>query len=83
MAQLEAVVSGAVQGVGFRWWVSRRCEQLGLDGAGENRSDGTVLVTASGGPDALSRLLADLREGGAGRPGSVEEVRATWGEPPS
>lgn len=73
-----AVVSGAVQGVGFRWWVSRRCEELGVTGAGENRSDGTVLVTATGVPDALSRLLTDLREGTAGRPGSVEAVRATW-----
>lgn len=76
-------MSGVVQGVGFRWWVARRCEELGLAGRGENRSDGTVLVTAAGGPDALSQLLADLRGGGAGRPGSVEEVRAAWGEPPS
>jgi len=76
-------VSGAVQGVGFRWWVARRCEELGLAGRGENRSDGTVLVTAAGGPDALGQLLADLRGGGAGRPGSVEGVRAAWGETPS
>ena len=73
-----AVVSGEVQGVGFRWWVSRRCEQLGLAGSGENRSDGTVLVTASGGPDPLSQLLADLRAGSAGRPGTVDSVQATW-----
>ncbi len=77
------MVSGVVQGVGFRWWVGRRCGQLGLDGRGENRSDGTVLVTASGGPDALQQLLTDLRAGGSGRPGAVEAVAATWDDPPA
>ncbi|WP_218974403.1 acylphosphatase [Streptomyces sp. NP160] len=74
MAELRAVVSGVVQGVGFRWWTARRCEQLGLDGGGVNQADGTVLVRARGGSDALEQLLGDLREGTAGRPGTVDEV---------
>lgn len=74
MAELRAVVSGVVQGVGFRWWTARRCDQLGLEGGGENQADGTVLVRAAGGAAALEQLLRDLREGTAGRPGSVDDV---------
>lgn len=74
MAQLEALVSGRVQGVGFRWWVGRRCDQLGLDGLGENLADGRVRVTASGAEPALEQLVADLRAGTAGRPGEVDGV---------
>ncbi|WP_222710755.1 acylphosphatase [Quadrisphaera setariae] len=74
MAEVRAVVSGVVQGVGFRWWTARRCEQLGLSGGGENQVDGTVLVRASGDAAACEQLLADLRDGTAGRPGVVEDV---------
>lgn len=74
MAELCAVVSGVVQGVGFRWWTARRCEQLGLDGGGVNQSDGTVLVRATGDAGALEQLLRDLRDGTSGRPGSVDDV---------
>ncbi|PWJ56382.1 acylphosphatase [Quadrisphaera granulorum] len=74
MATLRATVTGHVQGVGFRWWVARRCEQLGLQGRGVNQADGSVQVTADGDPAALEELLADLRGGGAGRPGVVDAV---------
>ncbi|MGQ7295479.1 acylphosphatase [Quadrisphaera sp. KR29] len=74
MAELRAVVSGVVQGVGFRWWTARRCEQLGLRGGGVDEADGTVLVRATGAADALQQLLADLRDGTAGRPGTVDDI---------
>lgn len=79
MAELRAVVSGVVQGVGFRWWTARRCEELGLDGGGTNQADGTVLVRATGGAGALDQLLRDLREGTAGRPGTVDVVEVLGG----
>ena len=77
MAELRAVVSGVVQGVGFRWWTARRCEQPGLDGGGVNQADGTVLVRATGDARAVEQLLRDLREGTAGRPGRVDDVEVS------
>ncbi|HWB40996.1 MAG TPA: acylphosphatase [Gemmatimonadales bacterium] len=60
------VVSGIVQGVGFRWFVARHARSLGLGGYARNLPDGRVEVVAAGAdPDALARLEALLREGPA------------------
>lgn len=60
------VVTGRVQGVGFRWFVRRRARELGLAGWTENAPDGTVLVVASGPAAGLDQLLRDLRVGPPG-----------------
>jgi acylphosphatase len=60
------LVSGEVQGVGFRWFVARHARALGLGGYARNLPDGRVEVLASGaGPEALSRLEDLLRAGPA------------------
>jgi acylphosphatase len=60
------VVSGVVQGVGFRWFVARHARALGLGGYARNLPDGRVEVVAAGaGPEALARLEELLREGPA------------------
>jgi acylphosphatase len=61
--RLRAVVRGRVQGVGFRWSVWRRAEQLGLAGWARNRPDGSVVVEAEGPADALDELEAFLKVG--------------------
>jgi acylphosphatase len=57
------VVSGRVQGVGFRWFVLRRAEPLGLRGWVRNLPDGRVEVVAAGPAHAVESLDADLRTG--------------------
>jgi acylphosphatase len=60
------LVSGRVQGVGFRWFVARHARALGVGGYARNLPDGRVEVVASdAGDDALGRLEALLREGPA------------------
>ncbi len=64
------LVSGMVQGVGFRWYVARHARALGLGGYARNLPDGRVEVIASGtgaGPEAeaLGRLEELLRAGPA------------------
>ena len=60
------VVTGLVQGVGFRWFVARHARALGLGGYARNLPDGRVEVVAAGGEaDALTRLEELLREGPA------------------
>jgi acylphosphatase len=57
------IVSGRVQGVGFRWFVEREARTLGLAGWVRNRSDGSVEVLASGTREQLRLLYNKLREG--------------------
>jgi acylphosphatase len=55
------LVSGRVQGVGFRYWTVRQADELGLEGYVRNLPDGTVEVVASGAEkdvEALARLCA-------------------------
>lgn len=55
------IVSGRVQGVGFRWSAQRRAEDLGLAGWVRNLPDGRVEVMAAG--DRLAELEEWLQEG--------------------
>ncbi len=61
--RIRAVVTGTVQGVGFRWFVQRAGTRLGLDGWVANRPDRTVEVVAEGPTPAIEELLTALRSG--------------------
>lgn len=76
--RLEARVTGRVQGVGFRWWIRRRAEELGLSGWVMNEDDErTVRIVAEGPDDRLDVLERHLRRGPDGaRVEEVEAVRA-------
>ena len=67
-------VGGRVQGVGFRWFVRREAQELGLTGRVRNLADGRVEVAVAGEPGALSAFRERLREGPPGARGSrIEE----------
>lgn len=78
-ARLSATVTGRVQGVGFRYFVTTQARQLGLTGRVRNEPDGSVTLDAEGPRESLERLLAHLHEGP--RAARVDGVRARWGEP--
>jgi acylphosphatase len=59
------LVAGAVQGVGYRWFVARHARALGLSGYARNLYDGRVEVVAHGEESALIRLEELLRAGPA------------------
>ncbi|HEX3553941.1 MAG TPA: acylphosphatase [Thermoanaerobaculia bacterium] len=59
-------LSGHVQGVGFRWFVRRAAQELGVSGRVRNLPDGRVEVEAKGEPEALNTLRAQLRQGPPG-----------------
>ena len=74
MARARYVVRGTVQGVGFRWFVARQAERLGLHGWTKNLADGTVEVVADGESESLVRLEASLASGpGGAQVGGVEK----------
>ncbi|HEX3874431.1 MAG TPA: DNA polymerase ligase N-terminal domain-containing protein [Solirubrobacteraceae bacterium] len=60
---IRLVVSGDVQGVGFREATVRRAGELGVSGWVRNADDGTVLVHAEGPAGAVDELVAFLRTG--------------------
>jgi acylphosphatase len=74
--RLTARVTGRVQGVGYRWWVMREAEALGLVGWVMNADDErAVELVAEGAPEALSELARRLEDGPSGA--RVEVVEAT------
>ena len=76
--RLTARVTGRVQGVGFRWWVRRHAERLGLVGWVMNGDDErSVEVVAEGPASALSDLERFLNAGPSGA--HVESVDAHRG----
>ena len=71
------VVSGRVQGVGFRFFVEREAHMLGIAGWVRNNFDGTVEVLAMGTREQLMGLRSRLREGPrAARVDVVDESEA-------
>jgi len=74
--RLHAVVSGDVQGVGFRYYVQRRAHDLGLRGWVRNNDDGSVEMVAEGDRDRLEQLERAVREGP--RAARVERIDAQW-----
>jgi len=61
MERILAIVSGRVQGVGFRWATLEKAENLGLSGSVRNEPDGTVRVEIEG--ERAEELLAWLHDG--------------------
>jgi len=57
------VVTGRVQGVGYRYFTVRAARELGLRGWVRNLSDGRVEVCAMGSARKLSHLEGELRLG--------------------
>lgn len=71
----RVVVSGsALQGVGFRQWISKRAQDENVDGWVRNRSDGKVEALLYGHSSDVARLYALLHEGP--RSADVERVSA-------
>lgn len=83
MLALHLIVTGRVQGVGFRWWAQNTARALGLAGQVSNLPDGDVDIFAQGDPDAVRRLLrfAIEQPTTTGRPGWVEDFHLSWPEP--
>jgi acylphosphatase len=61
--RIRIIVSGRVQGVGFRAWALRRALELGLRGWVRNCRDGSVEVEAAGPLPALRRLRELMADG--------------------
>ncbi len=70
--RVVAVVSGLVQGVGYRWFVRGLARDAGLAGSATNLPDGRVEVVLEGPADVVRATVAALD--GPGAPGTVRTV---------
>lgn len=77
--RVHLIISGNVQGVGFRAWIRGVARELGLVGWVKNREDGAVEVVAEGEKKNLEELVKRCHHG----PDVVwvENVEVTWEEP--
>jgi acylphosphatase len=57
------IVSGRVQGVGFRWFVETTASREGVHGWVRNLPDGRVEASAEGDAEAIERFERALRHG--------------------
>ncbi len=70
------IVTGLVQGVGYRYFVSRQAVALGLRGYVRNLMDGSVEVVAEGDRGLIVELVGSLKTGT--RSSSVGAVVLEW-----
>jgi acylphosphatase len=71
----RVVVSGAVQGVGFRHYTRLRASELGLAGWVRNLPDGRVEIWVEGSETGVEELVAWLRTGPPAARVSALDVR--------
>jgi acylphosphatase len=72
-------VTGAVQGVGFRYFAQRTARGLGVGGFARNLPDGRVEVLVEGPAAAVEEFIARMRTGPASS--RVREVQVEWESP--
>jgi acylphosphatase len=72
LVRTVAVVSGHVQGVGYRFFARGLATAAGLAGSATNLPDGRVEVVLEGPADAVDRVVAQLD--GPRAPGRVSRV---------
>lgn len=77
--RVQAIVSGRVQGVGYRYFVAHAAHRLELKGTVRNLPGGEVEAIAEGEEANLQLFLEELRQGPSAA--DVADLQAAWGEP--
>ena len=70
------IVEGLVQGVGFRWFVGRHAESLGLNGFVSNLYNGNVEIEAVGERGLIEELIKQVKVGP--RSAHVSNLKIEW-----
>lgn len=63
MISVRVLVSGRVQGVGYRAWVSHHAQRLGLCGWVRNLADGQVEALLQGETASITQLCEAMHKG--------------------
>ncbi len=76
MKRVRIIVSGDVQGVGYRSWAKGKAKELGLSGWVKNRDDGAVEIVAEGSKSKLEEMIVLCQKGP--EVAWVKEVIVEW-----
>jgi acylphosphatase len=60
---IHLIITGRVQGVGYRAWCKATADECGLSGWVRNRRDGSVEALARGGAEDIEKFVAACRQG--------------------
>lgn len=72
------IISGRVQGVGFRYFTYRTAKELNIRGWVKNLQDGTVETVFTGSPENVKHMHEKLKEGPSrARVQHIKEVELT------
>ena len=73
---VNMVIIGKVQGVGFRYFVLRQAQELGISGWVSNKPNGHVEALAQGDKEDLDQFIAKVKEGPS--LSRVDDVILNW-----
>ncbi len=74
--RVEIIVKGLVQGVGFRWFVMKNAQSLGVRGYVKNLMSGEVYTVAEGEKQLLEELFKKIKVGPMSA--DVRDVNIKW-----
>ncbi len=80
MRARRLLITGRVQGVGYRDWMVAQAQAAGVHGWVRNQPDGGVEALVYGEASAVQQLLRACRRGP--RHAAVSQVEESWAEPP-
>jgi len=75
----EIIVNGLVQGVGYRYYVIREAQKLGLKGFTQNLYTGEVLTVVEGAKAIVEEMIKKLKVGPIHA--AVKTCKVDWQEP--
>ena len=75
-AAVKVIVSGRVQGVGFRYFIARIADGLDLKGYVKNLFNGNVEIYAEGGREFLEELVKKAKIGPSNS--HVDSAKVEW-----
>ena len=59
---IEIIVFGRVQGVGFRYSTKNVADRLNLNGSVQNLRDGTVLIHVNGDKPTVDEFISEIKD---------------------
>ena len=75
----EIIVNGLVQGVGYRYFVIREAQKLGLKGFTQNLYTGEVLTVVEGAKAIVEEMIKKLKVGPIHA--AVKTCKVDWQQP--
>ena len=76
LTSFHCIVSGRVQGIGFRWFVENTAKVAGLTGWVKNLSNGNVEIEAEGDRSSMESFLENIRTGHSGA--AIKDMTVQW-----